>query len=64
MQLLTSPLNNTDTSMMAGDEINAVLINEVAIIQNLPKNQHRDIMTITGFMRTSEQLVSHIEGNM
>tara|TARA_R110000851_G_scaffold215918_1_gene368772 strand:+ start:932 stop:1126 length:195 start_codon:yes stop_codon:yes gene_type:complete len=64
MQLLTSPLNNTDTSLMAGDEIHAVLINEVAIIQNLTKNQHRDIMTITSFMRTSEQLVEHIQGNM
>ena len=32
-------------------------------IQNEPHNQNKDIMTITGFMRTEEEILEHIENH-
>lgn len=32
-------------------------------VQNEPHNQNKDIMTITGFMRTEEEILEHIENH-
>ena len=32
-------------------------------VQNEPHNQNKDIMTITGFMKTEEEILQHIENH-
>jgi len=38
------------------------LLHELMMVQNMPKNQNRDIMTIAGMM-DNEEIAAHIERN-
>jgi len=38
------------------------LLHELMMVQNMPKNQNRDIMTIAAMM-DNEQIAAHIERN-
>lgn len=44
-------------------EVRKILIAELVTIQNQPHNMNRDILTITGFMSTEEELQNHINRN-
>jgi len=39
------------------------LLEILADIQNLPKNENIDIMTITGFMTTEKEIINHINNH-
>ncbi len=39
------------------------LLDILSKVQNEPQNQNKDIMTITGFMRTEEEILQHIENH-
>ena len=39
------------------------LLDELSKVQNLPKNENRDIMTITGFMKTEQEIIEHINAH-
>ncbi len=39
------------------------LLKELRDIQNHPYFEHQDIMTITGFMKTDQEVREHIERN-
>jgi hypothetical protein len=39
------------------------LLDILSKVQNEPHNQNKDIMTITGFMKTEEEILQHIENH-
>lgn len=41
----------------------AELFEELQELQNSGKHEHQDILTITGFMKTVEELEAHVERN-
>jgi hypothetical protein len=40
-----------------------VLFNELVDLQNSAHHAHQDILTITGFMKTLEELEAHVKRN-
>jgi len=45
------------------DQRRAELIDMLSTIQNQPKHEHHDIMSITGAMQTEQELIDHINRN-